>query len=148
MRFKSTVAYVPLRLASILRQKAKIARLMKKRPVDLVFLHGSLALDHHQTLSDVDIAVLLKNNPPRFKDITAIQEDLEHLLGREDLDLAILNKASPLLWMQVLKNGKVLYASSQKMLDSFRLRTIQRYLATSHLRKNLYRNIEKTVLNG
>ena len=135
-----------IRLAQVLKKIPQLKRFFAKQPVDLVFLHGSLAKDRLKPLSDIDIAIQFRKPDYSFKEIGEIKEKLSELLGREDIDLAIMNRASPLLCMQVLCNGKLLYSRSEKVLGAFRLRTIQRYLATKYLRTSFNRYMEEAIL--
>lgn len=147
MRFIDTLEKPKhLRLKSVLKKQPSLKRFFGKQSVNLVFLHGSLAHDELKSLSDIDIAILFKNEQYSYGTITKIEEKLSALLGREDVDLMVLNSASPLACMQVLCNGKNLYARSQKILTAFRLRTIQRFLATQYLRESFNRYMKATIL--
>lgn len=149
MRFIETLEPPkPVRLASVLKKKAKLARFFKPKPVDLVFIHGALARDDLKPLSDIDIAVLFREGRYHYEDIYKVSSKLEEAIGREDIDLAVLNRASPVFWMQVLKNGKLLYCRSEKIFKAFRLRTIQRYLATKYLRTTFNRRVAEAILRG
>lgn len=133
-------------LKDVFKKKGAMKKFFNAKPVALVFVHGSLAKNKLRHLSDIDIAVLFKKENYALKDIHVIKEKIGGLLGREDIDLAILNKASPLLCMQVLKNGKLLYASNTRELIKFRLKTIKHYLATKHLRQSLSQYMNQAIL--
>ena len=72
------------------------------------YLFGGLARGEHRLLSDVDIAVYLSDNA----DAAAVKLDmlgkLIDILGTDEIDLVILNTASPSLAMNVLKNKRLL----------------------------------------
>jgi len=75
-----------------------------------VYLFGSIAsgLDHAQ--SDVDVAILLSESPDRSAALELqlrMMADLEDICGRQ-VDLVVLNTASPLLCFQVFKHGRLL----------------------------------------
>ena len=123
-----------------------LKRFFKRQPVELIFLFGSLAKDKMKPLSDVDIAVLFRNDKYNFKNISDIRYKLESLLGREDIDLAILNTGAPVICMQVIHTGKLLYARSDKIFKQFRFLTIQRYLATQYLRKSFFEQASRAIL--
>lgn len=77
-----------------------------ERYVLLAFLFGSFASRRIRRSSDVDIGVLFKTVPD-MDAINDIIEELSPILQRE-IDLVILNQASPVLKMQILKNGILL----------------------------------------
>ncbi len=137
----------PIRLSNLLEIKEAFSKYCRKNPIDLVFVHGSLAQDKLKTLSDIDIAVLFKEGGKDIlKAISKTVDKLSELIDREDIDLMMLNKASPLACMQVLRNGKILYCRNLSVLKKFRLKTIQRYLATSYLRTTFNRRMEMAIL--
>lgn len=147
MRFIETIEEPKrITLASVLKKKRALASFFKKQPVDLVFVHGALARNELKPLSDIDIAVLFRDEDYRYEDISKIISKLQKAVGREDVDLAVLNHASPLFWMQILKNGVVVYARSEKIFKIFRLRAIQRYLATKHLRTTFNQRVAEAIL--
>lgn len=74
-----------------------------------VYLFGSQARGTSQARSDVDIAVLLTEQPPAT--MTGLHLDLEGDLERwlgSDVDLVVLNGAPPDLVHRVLRDGHVL----------------------------------------
>lgn len=147
MRFTDIENSSPIKLSRILKQSVAIKRYFQKKPVDLVFVHGSLAKDDLKTLSDIDIALLFKEGcKDILKGISETMEKFSEWTGREDIDLMVLNSASPLACMQVLCNGKILYCRNSLVLKKFRLRTIQHYLATSYLRTTFNRYMEAAIL--
>lgn len=148
MRFFSTLKdQKHLTLRSALRNKASLKHFFSKLGVDLVFIHGSLARDKLKSLSDIDVAVLFKKNDYSLKTLRRIREKFSKMFGREDIDLAILNRASPLLWMQILHHGKIFYQRQKNILNKFRLQAIRRYLATNHLRKFFNEKMDQAILH-
>lgn len=137
-----------LALTSFLKKKSKIESLLKKFPVSLAFLHGSLAQNQFKTLSDIDIAILFSDEDYNSAMVNQIQAGLCSILEREDIDLTILNRVSPLLGMQVLKKGILLYRRGASDLARFRKHSFDRYLATNFLRKQFYTYMENAVEGG
>lgn len=138
----------PVALASFLKKRPKIKRLLQKFPVSLAFLHGSLARDLFKVLSDIDIAILFSCEDYDSAMIGRLRDGLCTILGREDIDLAILNHASPLLCMQVLKKGVLLYRRGTSDLVRYRKCSFDRYLSTNFLRRQFYSYMENAVLGG
>ena len=72
----------------------------------LVFVFGSAAVNRLTSESDVGVALLFSCTPEYFQ-ILKIKAGLAAAVGRE-VDLMILNDSSPIIRMQVLKNGILL----------------------------------------
>lgn len=115
-------------------------------PVRLLILHGSVAQSRSQTLSDVDFAVLFKNDSYQSEDVTKVQRFLSETFKRDDIDLVVLNSASPLLCMHVLSKGRVVYEDHSESFFYFRERTILRYLRTKYLRTRFHQYQKQAVL--
>jgi len=98
----------------------------------LSFLMGSYAKGTARRDSDVDVAVLFKV-PPDVGQVTSMREDLVLLLKKE-VDLVLLNLAGPVIRMQALKTGKVLYGE-KGAYEEFFTRTLNEYTDLKHFRK-------------
>ena len=107
----------------------------------LAFVYGSYASKRTSPSSDVDIGILFKTAPP-MDTINDITEVLSSILTRE-VDLVILNQASPILKMQILKNGILLYASRRKHFHEFYTDTVNQYDDLKRIRKKCEENILK-----
>lgn len=74
------------------------------------YLFGSQASGSARTHSDVDVAVYV--DPGALRAATGygcqarLTADLMAVLGRNDIDLVVLNRASPLLYHRVLRDGR------------------------------------------
>ncbi|MFQ5674947.1 MAG: nucleotidyltransferase domain-containing protein, partial [bacterium] len=75
----------------------------------LAYIFGSVAQSRQNKLSDVDIAILVKRdrleklNRQKFGYQVSIMTDLMGVLHRSDIDMVILNRATPLLAHEVVK---------------------------------------------
>jgi predicted nucleotidyltransferase len=74
--------------------------------VDALWLFGSRATGHARTDSDLDVAGLFRNSPSAT-DLFDARSTIETTIGIP-LDLVDLERASPVLAMQVLRHGKLL----------------------------------------
>jgi len=79
--------------------------LASKEEVLLSFIFGSFIEGRLTEESDIDIAILFKNKPD-FSFLIDIMDRINQITGRE-ADIVILNEASPIIKMQVLKKGKL-----------------------------------------
>lgn len=110
--------------------------------VVLAFLFGSMATGHTHRKSDVDIGVFFKTRP-RIDRIIHLRDELGYLLKRE-VDLIVLNEASPILKMQVLKNGTLVYAADKRQFPQFFVDTVNQYDDLKRIRKPC----EESILRG
>jgi predicted nucleotidyltransferase len=103
------------------------------------FVFGSTARGTAGRLSDLDIAVLLEAQAARrhrtddFK--ARLIAELMSSLGTSELDLVVLNEASPLLTHRVLRDGVLLHVADERALVDYRFRALQTYLDTKPLRE-------------
>ena len=74
--------------------------------VDALWLFGSEAAGVARALSDVDLAGLFRDRPSPLALLEA-REELAALLGRP-VDLVDLDRASPIVAMQVFRRGRLL----------------------------------------
>lgn len=106
--------------------------------VVLCYAHGSVVKGTAMRESDLDIAVLLERMPgPRdalriASDITNI---LQHLAPKRELDVAILNEASPLFRHVVAVEGQLLSARSDEDRIQFEITAMHEYEASRRIHR-------------
>ena len=106
---------------------------LQKLGVVLVYLHGSVAAETARNDSDVDIAALFEKMPDDIIRATGkLVGIFAGLIPGRELDIAILNEASPLLKQIVASTGKLLYARSPDDTLRFELRAMDEYEDHSH----------------
>jgi hypothetical protein len=116
---------------------------LRSRPeILLAYLFGSAAEGRTHALSDLDIAVLVDQE--RFRELDAsdpwgyqssLAAELMGILQRNDVDLVLLHRASPLLAREVVRFGRLLYCRDERTHIAFEVRAHQQYLDTKHLRE-------------
>ena len=107
----------------------------------LVFLFGSFAKECSTVDSDVDVAIMFENIPD-FYGVNDLKDELSSHIGRE-VDILVLNTASPIIRMQVLKYGLVI-KKDPKVYNDFFVRTFNEYNDLKYLR----REAENSILAG
>jgi uncharacterized protein YutE (UPF0331/DUF86 family)/predicted nucleotidyltransferase len=119
-------------IMNLFEKQAQLNRLFIQNPVDAAYLSGSLpgraAFGH---LSDVDIAILLHEQiqKDRFLDYQLyFLSELARRLESDTIDVMILNQASLLLQLQVIKYGQILYSRDEKRRIAFETRAVMQYL--------------------
>jgi len=105
----------------------------QKHPeIEVAYIFGSTVQGRTNVLSDVDIAVILDRQQVNEKSYrygykAEILTDLIKLLKTNNVDLVILNEASPLLRHRVLYFGSLVYSKNEKKRIQFQVETINKY---------------------
>jgi uncharacterized protein YutE (UPF0331/DUF86 family)/predicted nucleotidyltransferase len=117
---------------NLFEKQAKLTQLFTQSQVSAAYLTGSLAgraaFGH---LTDVDIAVLLMEQikSDQFLDYQFyLFAELAKRLESDTIDVVILNQASLLLKLQVIKYGQILYCRDEKQRVAFETRAVMDYL--------------------
>ena len=89
------------------------------------WLFGSHAESRAHSESDVDVGVLLDRRmvpsaSERFDVRVRLTSDLIHALGNNDIDLVVLNDASPLLARRIIRTGIELFCRDRDVERDFR----------------------------
>jgi len=96
--------------------------------VAAAYLFGSVARGEARDDSDVDVAILFDQDPPRTLEglHTDLAHDLEELLGRR-VDLVVLNHAPADLAHRVLTDGRLVSGRNRSALIRFEVRARNEY---------------------
>lgn len=107
-------------------------KLMSLIGADIIFLFGSVLTENFRSDSDIDIGIYFKNG--RY-DKCRVYDAVMDFFRTEQIDVAFLNEAAPLLLYQVVKKGKTAAYKNYTALVEFRLRCLKQYWDTKKLRK-------------
>jgi uncharacterized protein YutE (UPF0331/DUF86 family)/predicted nucleotidyltransferase len=117
---------------NLFEKQARLNQLFTQSHVNAAYLTGSLAgratFGH---LTDVDIAVLLMEQikSDQFLDYQLyLFAELAKRLETDTIDVVILNQASLLLKLQVIRYGQILYCRDEKQRVAFETRAVMEYL--------------------
>lgn len=130
--------------------KVSISDMVKKlketltmhRDTVLVFLFGSFVRGDITSFSDLDIAIYFTDTIDFYR-INDLREDISEMLGIE-VDIVVLNTASPVIKMQVLRKGTLLINKDQRAYNEFFVNTVKEYDDLKRTRKE----IEEKILRG
>ncbi len=115
--------------------KAKISRIFEKYPqINTAFLFGSEAKGKARCGSDIDVAILLREDYENRPDYLELKVQLERTLGK-DVDLVILNDASEVMKHQVRIHGKILYEIDTEITKKWILHSRKMYEDYLHLHR-------------
>ena len=115
-----------------------LPELLASRGVRLAYLFGSLA--HGKIGNDVDLAILTDADPPY-----RLRNDICAWLDTERLDIVDLRRASPVLRMEVIQTGRLLYAADEAIRLDFVLETLRDYRDTAYLRQQQERLLRRRL---
>jgi predicted nucleotidyltransferase len=120
-----------------------IAYLEAQPAVLAAVVFGSAAVGRLRPDSDLDLAVLFAEGrvPDAFAALE-LRAALEQRLCR-DVDLIILNQASPILAFQVAKNGRLITCKDPHAYQLYAMRLISEYADFKRIR----RPIEEAIIN-
>lgn len=116
--------------------------------VAVAYLFGSHASGTANIRSDVDIAILFQREAcPDKLALLQLKSDLADALHSE-VDLICLNTASPIMGMQVLKNGKEIVVHDSRTRDRFVMTLFTDYFDLKRIRKPMEDTILQRKLYG
>lgn len=138
-------------MAGIDELKRKLRPIFERRGVVVAYLFGSVAEGRDRPDSDVDIAVLLPRSIGEREmadlQISLILE-IGGALGRDDVDVVVLNRAPLELRYQVLKHGIPLYCSDEGERIDFEALTLSMYYDYKYYTDRYYREMLRRIEEG
>jgi len=118
------------KIISITELKKKLNKMLNNRDeVLLCYLYGSYVAGKRSEFSDIDLGVLLDST---YKKHYLYQVDLSLEIEKEfgdkvEIDLCILNEATPRFLYNVIKNGRVIHFKSETLHHEFEIRVLYDY---------------------
>lgn len=121
--------------------KKIICLISDRNDIKFAFIFGSFASKQMTPSSDLDIAIFFYNTLD-FNEINELKEKLAGAL-RKEVDIVVLNSASPIIKMQVLKKGILIINRDPKTYNEFFMKTMNEYDDLKSIRKGIETNILK-----
>jgi len=116
--------------------EARVNEVVERRPeVVVAYMFGSVARGTAGPLSDVDVAVLLREDADAFEVRLSILGELAEMLGSDDLDLVVLSEAPISLAYRVLRDGRLLVSKDEGTRVRHRVEVVDRYLDMEPFRR-------------
>src|SRR6266481_3808948 len=117
---------------NLFERQSQLNQLFTQSPVNAAYLSGSLSnRASFGQISDVDIAILLMEQikSDQFLDYQLyFFSELAKRLESDNIDVVILNQASLLLKLQVIKYGQILFSRDGKLRVAFETKAVMDYL--------------------
>ena len=125
-------------------------QIFKEFHIKLVYLFGSRAKGNVASESDFDIAVLFQENGDSlhfFDKIFYLKEKLRDYFPNE-VDIVALNDANSLLKYEVISNGILLFADSERLRIDFEVLSAKQYIDDRYIRDIYYKALKKRIETG
>lgn len=113
--------------------------------LELVYQYGS-SLKDKQKAKDIDFGILL-NKGVSAERYLEIYNDLTHKLSKifkKEIDIACLNKSSPMLAYQILKKGRLIYGDIRRA-KQFIVEAMTRYFDYLPLHQFFVKHLERRL---
>jgi len=115
----------------------KVLSELREHPkVVAVYLFGSQARGEATPLSDIDIAVILKDIDPKA------EGEVGSLYSKK-IDLVLFHRLPLYIQFEVLKEGKELLVKDEEYLEEVKLRVLRDYLEQEWLYRRLKEDMRK-----
>ena len=128
-------------------KKKLINILQDNREIAAAVLFGSQASNQANQDSDIDIALLY--NPKSVPDGLELLQFKQYLSDemQQEVDIVLLNEASPIIAMQAVKHGVPLFLRDKKAYDKFEIKLITDYADIKRIREPFEKNILRRKLH-
>jgi uncharacterized protein len=113
--------------------------LKNRQKVVFSYLFGSLARDKVLPLSDIDIAIYLKEGMDLDQEKMSILQNLIDLLVTEEIDLVLLNTAPLTLKARIVENKKILVDKEPFLRHSFESLVLREYFDFSKKEEQIFK---------
>lgn len=123
--------------------RERLAPLCVDPNIELIILFGSVATGVSHAESDLDLAVQGKGQ----LDLVSLTNAITQLLHRDAVDVVDLRRASPLLMMEVVRGGRLLYERAAGSYAAFCSLAHRRYVDAAKLRIAQRETIQQFLLD-
>ena len=114
--------------------------LIKYEDIIFAYIFGSYAKDNIRKDSDIDIAIYLKDSIDTYRYLDMKMKLSEAI--RREVDLVILNDATPMLKYEIYKNNILLFTKDKSIENKYKVKTLFEY---NDMKRYLDLSYEKTI---
>jgi len=130
--------------------KEAVSGVLTKRPEVMAgYIFGSVASGRARPNSDIDIAVLVDSSI-QFRNLLkyrlGIMADLGSALGRNDVDVVVMNQAPPALAQNIIAKGKLVFERSRSARVAFQIRALNLFMDTEPMRRTTLQHLKRRYL--
>jgi uncharacterized protein len=123
-------------------QKEKIDEISKKHDLKMMVVFGSQISGKTHTGSDLDIGILLKQDPKSYHILLDVQSELREVFAGYKLDVSYLHNVTPYFLFEAVYKGELLYGSNREFVKLC-AKAFKQYIDTKPLRDLRDEIIEK-----
>ncbi len=117
--------------------------------IAVAYLFGSAARGRRSTLSDIDVGILLAQEPPnRLRYRARLSEELSRCAGGTVVQVILLDEASPALAARAIRDRRVILCRDEDRRKRFEIDVIRRDLDTVYLRRLHERIQQRAITEG
>jgi predicted nucleotidyltransferase len=130
------------------RLKKCSPHILMKYPVDVAYLHGSVARGQPLPTSDIDIALVLSEIPSPYERLQLeleIQAELEDVCGLSNLDVRTINDAPIMAQGPIVQQGILLYNRDKAQRVAFEVLIRSKYFDFQPVAKRLQQAFFKRI---
>lgn len=127
--------------------KKHIEKLYAKYKYLYVILFGSYATSHAKSYSDLDLAVMFKDEIDCLSKALDMAMDLEEKIGIK-IDIVPLNIADTILRYEIYSNGILLFCSDKTRFIDDKINAIDKYLDFSYHFERFYLKTVKEITDA
>jgi hypothetical protein len=132
----------------LVRAMEKLPNVFEKDPqIIAAYIYGSYATGKITDLSDIDIALLLREKGDWNKQLELI-DSIAEAIETDDFDLVILNDCPPYMQYEVIAYGKMIYEKDHDDRCDFQVRAFQRYFDVKHIYDEYNYYLKKRIKEG
>jgi len=104
--------------------------------IEIAYLFGSYADDTYNEATDIDIAVIYKDDIDEY-DHAWKNLDVSKIFGYIDVDYIDLEKVNVFLQFEILQKGKLIYCDNEDSLIKFTRKVQDLYIEVNYERQNI-----------
>jgi len=131
-------------------QKQKISQIAKSHKIKMMVVFGSQVRGKTHSGSDLDIGILLNQDPKSYHILLDVQSELKKVFTDfKSIDVKYLNNAKPFFLFEAVYKGKLLYGSNYEYAKLC-AKAFKLYIDTKplrDLRDTLIKKIQLEFLN-
>ena len=116
--------------------------------LNLVVLFGSHAKNKAMQESDIDIGIFRKTGGLTLNDQSALSGKFAELFKNSNIDISVISPNNPVLMYDILKHGKILYATENKLADTLRLYAWKLLAESKSFRDHSFSILKKRIASS
>jgi predicted nucleotidyltransferase len=125
----------------------QIKKLAQENELDLVVLFGSFAKGNAIKESDIDIGIFRKTGGLTFDDQIVLNHKFAELFKNINIDVNIISPNNPVLMFSILKYGKILFTTENKIVDTLRLYAWKLMMESKNFRDHSFSLLKNRIMS-